>query len=98
MGEVAGRLANISIVTTDNPRTEKPEDIISDIEAGISKTKGNYKIIVDRKEAIAEAIRMANKRDIVILAGKGHETYQEINGVKNEFDERKIVKEILENM
>lgn len=98
MGEVAGRLANISIVTTDNPRTEKPEDIISDIEAGISKTKGNYKIIVDRKEAIEEAIKMANKRDIVILAGKGHETYQEINGVKNEFDERKIVKEILENI
>ena len=97
MGEVAGRLADFSIVTTDNPRTEKPEDIISDIEVGIEKTKGNYKIIVDRKEAIKEAINMANKRDIVILAGKGHETYQEINGEKIEFDERKIVKEILKN-
>lgn len=97
MGEVAGRLADFSIVTTDNPRTEKPEDIIADIEEGIAKTKGNYKIVVDRKEAIQEAIDMANKRDIVILAGKGHETYQEINGVKNEFDERKIVKEILKN-
>ena len=97
MGEVAGRLADFSIVTTDNPRTEKPEDIIADIEEGISKTKGNYKIVVDRKEAIQTAIDMANKRDIVILAGKGHETYQEINGVKNEFDERKIVKEILKN-
>lgn len=97
MGEVAGRLADISIVTTDNPRTEKPEDIIADIEVGIAKTKGNYKVIVDRKEAIKTAINMANRRDIVILAGKGHETYQEINGEKNEFDERKIVKEILEN-
>lgn len=97
MGEVAGRLADFSIVTTDNPRTEKPEDIIADIEEGISKTKGNYKVIVDRKEAIKEAINMANKRDIVILAGKGHETYQEINGVKSKFDEREIVKEILKN-
>ncbi len=97
MGEVAGRLADFSFVTTDNPRTEKPEDIIHDIEEGIAKTKGNYKIVVDRKEAIKEAIDMAGKRDIVILAGKGHETYQEINGVKHEFDERKIVKEILKN-
>ena len=98
MGEVSGRLADFSIITTDNPRTEKPEDIIFDIEEGIVKTKGNYKIVVDRKEAIEEAIKMATKRDIVILAGKGHETYQEINGVKNEFDERKIVKDILKNM
>lgn len=97
MGEVAGRLADFSIVTTDNPRTEKPEDIIKDIEQGIAKTKGNYKIVVDRKEAIKEAIDMANKRDIIILAGKGHETYQEINGENFEFDERKIVKEILKN-
>ena len=97
MGEVAGRLADFSIITTDNPRTEKPEDIIGDIEKGIAKTKGNYKIVVDRKEAIQEAIQMATKRDIVILAGKGHEMYQEINGVKHEFDERKMVKEILEN-
>ena len=95
MGEVAGRLADFSFVTTDNPRTEKPEDIIADIEKGISKTKGNYKVVVDRKQAIKEAIGMAGKRDIVILAGKGHETYQEINGRKYEFDERKIVKEIL---
>lgn len=97
MGEVAGRLADFSIITTDNPRTEKPEDIIADIEKGIEKTKGNYKIVVDRKEAIKEAISMANRRDIVILAGKGHETYQEITGVKKEFDERKIVNEILKN-
>lgn len=98
MGEVAGRLADFSIVTTDNPRTENPEDIIKDIEEGISKTKGNYKIVVNRKEAIEEAIKMMRKNDIVILAGKGHETYQEINGVKHDFDERKIVKEILKEM
>lgn len=97
MGEVAGRLADFSFVTTDNPRTEKPEDIIHDIEEGIAKTKGKYKIVVDRKEAIKEAIEMAARNDIIILAGKGHETYQEINGVKNEFDERKIVKEILKD-
>lgn len=93
----AGRLADFSIVTTDNPRTEKPQDIIKDIEVGIAKTKGNYKVIVDRKEAIKEAIHMMKKKDIVVLAGKGHETYQEINGKKIEFDERKIVKEILKS-
>lgn len=97
MGEVAGRLATFSIITSDNPRTEKPEDIITDIEAGMAKTKGNYKTIVDRKEAIKTAIDMANRRDIIILAGKGHETYIEINGERKEFDERKVVKEILED-
>lgn len=95
MGEVAGRLADYTIVTTDNPRTEKPEEIIEDIEKGISKTKGKYEIVVDRREAISKAIKMMGKRDLVILAGKGHETYQEINGEKFPFDEREIVKEIL---
>ena len=95
MGEVSGRVADYTIVTTDNPRTEKPEDIISEIEKGISKTKGKYEIVVDRKEAIAKAIKMMNKRDIVINAGKGHEVYQEINGEKKPFDEREIIKEIL---
>ena len=95
MGEVAGRLADYTIVTSDNPRTEKPEAIISEIEAGISKTKGKYEIEVDRRKAIDKALKMMGKRDIVILAGKGHEPYQEINGVKNPFDERIIVKEIL---
>ena len=95
MGEVAGRLADYTIVTTDNPRTEDPEAIIKDIEEGISKTKGKYEIIVDRREAIEKAIKMMNKRDLVILAGKGHETYQEINKQKFPFDERVIVKEIL---
>ena len=95
MGEVSGRVADFSIITTDNPRTEKPEDIIADIEKGIEKTKGRYKVVVDRRKAIEEAIEMMNNNDIVVLAGKGHEPYQEINGEKLPFDERIIVKEIL---
>ena len=95
MGEVSGRLASYTIITTDNPRTEKPEDIIKEIEEGIIKTKGKYEVIVDRKKAIEKAIKMMNKKDIVILAGKGHETYQEINGKKYPFDERIIIKEVL---
>ena len=95
MGEVAGRLADYTIVTTDNPRKEKPADIISEIEVGISKTKGKYEIVEDRTEAIEKAIKMMNKRDIVILAGKGHEVYQEINGEKFPYDEREIIKNIL---
>ena len=95
MGEISGKIAGYTIITTDNPRTENPETIISEIEEGIKKTKGNYEIIVDRTEAIKRAIQMANKIDIIILAGKGHEPYQEINGEKYPFDERIIVKEIL---
>ena len=95
MGEVAGRLADYTIVTTDNPRSEEPEDIIKDIEKGIEKTKGKYEIVVDRREAIEKAIKMMGKRDLVILAGKGHEIYQEIKGEKSPFDERVILKEIL---
>ena len=98
MGEIAGRIADYSIITSDNPRSEKPEDIIKDIEEGISKTKGKYEIIVDRNFAIEKAIKMANKKDIIILAGKGHETYQEINGTKYPYNEREIIKEIIDKM
>ncbi len=98
MGEISGKVADYTIITSDNPRTEKPEDIIKAIEEGISKTKGKYEVVVDRTEAIEKAIKMANKRDIIILAGKGHETYQEINNEKNHFDEREIVKEIIEKI
>jgi UDP-N-acetylmuramoyl-L-alanyl-D-glutamate--2,6-diaminopimelate ligase len=98
MGEISGKNADYTIVTTDNPRTEKPEEIISEIEAGIAKTKGKYEVIVDRKEAIKKAITMMNKKDIVVLAGKGHEKYQEIGKEKFEFDERVIVKEILADL
>ena len=98
MGEIAGRIADYSIVTSDNPRTEDPKKIINDIEVGISKTKGKYEVIEDRRKAIEKAIKMANRNDLIILAGKGHEPYQEINKVKYPFDERIIVKEIINNM
>ena len=97
MGEISGRIADFTFITTDNPRTEDPEEIVKEIEEGIKKTKGKYKVVVDRREAIEEAIKMATKLDIIILAGKGHEPYQEINGVKHPFDERIIVKEIIDN-
>ena len=95
MGEISGKIADFTFITTDNPRTESPEEIVKEIEEGIKKTKGKYKVVVDRKEAIKEAINMANKQDIIVLAGKGHEPYQEINGKKYPFDERIIVKEII---
>ena len=98
MGEISGRIADLTIITSDNPRTEDPEKIVSQIEEGIKKTKGNYKVIVDRTEAIKEAIKTANKRDIIVLAGKGHEPYQEINGVKHPYDERIIVNELIEEL
>lgn len=98
MGEISGKIADYTIITSDNPRTEKPEDIVNAIEEGISKTKGKYEVIVDRTEAIKKAIKMANKRDIIILAGKGHETYQEVNNEKHHYDEREIVKEIIEKI
>ena len=97
MGEVSGVKADYTIITTDNPRSEDPKEIIKQIEAGIKKTKGKYECIENRKEAIKKAIKMAHKRDIVIVAGKGHEIYQEIKGKKYPFDEREVIKEILED-
>ena len=96
MGEVSGRLADLTIITSDNPRFEKPEDIIDDIVTGIEKTDGKYIRITDRREAIAYAIHHGEPGDIVILAGKGHEDYQEIEGKKYPMDERVIIREILE--
>ena len=98
MGEISGRIADYTIITSDNPRTENPETIVKQIEEGIKKTKGKYEVVVDRTEAIEKAIKMANEKDIIILAGKGHEPYQEINGVKYPFDERIIVKELIEEI
>ena len=84
MGEISGRIADFTIITSDNPRTEDPQKIVDQIEEGIKKTKGNYKVVVDRVEAIKEAMKMATKRDLIVLAGKGHEPYQEIDkGKKN---------------
>ena len=98
MGEISGRIADYTFITSDNPRTENPEEIVHEIEEGIKKTKGKYEVIVDRRQAIKQAIKMANKRDIIVLAGKGHEPYQEVNGKKSSFDERIIVKELIEEI
>lgn len=95
MGEISGRIADYTIITSDNPRTEKPELIVEEIESGMKKTNGKYEVVVDRIEAIKTAINIAGKSDIIVLAGKGHEPYQEINGVKYPFDERKIVNDII---
>ena len=96
MGETSGKYADLSILTEDNSRLEKCEDIIADIVTGISKTDGKYIIIPDRKEAIKYSILNAREGDIVLLLGKGHEDYQDKNGVKTPFDERVIIREILQ--
>ena len=95
MGEISANTADFTIITSDNPRTEEPEKIVKQIEEGAKKTKGKYITIVDRIEAIKYAINKANKNDIIVLAGKGHETYQEINGKKYPFDEREIIKKLI---
>ena len=89
---------DFTIIISDNPRTEDPQKIVDQIEEGIKKTKGNYKVVVDRVEAIKEAMKMATKRDLIVLAGKGHEPYQEINGVKHPFDERIIVRQLVQEL
>ena len=94
MGEVAGRLADFTIITSDNPRFEEPKDIIEDIKVGIKKTNGAYIEICDRKEAIAYAIHHGEPGDVIVLAGKGHEDYQEIKGVKYPMDERILIEDI----
>jgi len=98
MAQIASQLSNQSIFTSDNPRTENPQTIIDEMEAGVAPE--NYKktlSILDRKQAIKTAGKLANKGDIVLIAGKGHETYQEINGQRFDFDDYKIAKEILNN-
>lgn len=96
MGEVSGKLADLTVITSDNPRNEEPQAIIDDIKVGISKTDGKYVEIIDRKEAIAYVIRHGQPGDVIVLAGKGHEDYQEIKGKKYPMDERVLIREILE--
>lgn len=98
MGEVSGRLSDFTIITSDNPRFEEPQDIINDIITGMKKTDGKYIDICDRKEAIRYAIEHGQPGDIIVLAGKGHETYQEIKGVKYDMDDRVLIKEVLEEL
>ena len=99
MANIASSLSDKAILTSDNPRTEDPEAIISEMEKGVEPQ--NYKktlAIVDRKQAIKTACQLAQPNDIILIAGKGHETYQEINGVRHDFDDMKIVTELLEQL
>lgn len=98
MGAISQKLSDICIVTSDNPRTEDPKLIIEDILNGLDKEHKNYETIIDRKEAIEEAIKMANKGDIVIIAGKGHENYQIIGKTKHHFDDKEIARDCLEKL
>lgn len=98
MGEVSGKLSDLTIITSDNPRFEEPEDIIKDIITGIEKTDGQYVAITDRKEAIKYAIQHGEPGDIVVLAGKGHEDYQEIKGKKFHMDERELIQQVLQEL
>lgn len=98
MGNIATRLSDLAIITSDNPRDENPDEIIQEIEAGIEPQNTNkYLSITDRKQAIRTAIKMAAPKDIILIAGKGHENYQEINGKHFPFDDMKIAKELLKN-
>lgn len=96
MGEVSGRLADLTVITSDNPRDEEPMDILADIRTGIRRTEGRYVEICDRREAIAYVISHAEEGDVIVLAGKGHEDYQEIRGKKYPMDERVIIRELLD--
>ena len=95
MGEISGRLADLTVITSDNPRDEEPEAIIADIREGIRKTAGRYVEIPDRREAVAWTIGQGKPGDILVLAGKGHEDYQLIRGKKYPMDERILIREIL---
>ena len=96
MGETSGRLSDLSVITEDNSRFEDVMDIIEDIKTGLAKTDGKYVVVPNRKDAIRYCIENAQDGDIIVLAGKGHEDYQEIKGVKYHMDERELIKEILE--
>ncbi len=98
MGEIVGRMADFSILTSDNPRTEDPMVILAAVEEGMKQTDGEYVVIENRREAIRRALEMGRDGDVIILAGKGNETYQDIKGVKHPFDEKVVVQELLEEM
>lgn len=99
MANIASEMSNKAILTSDNPRTENPETIIAEMEAGITPVNfKKYISITDRKQAIKTACQLAQPNDIILIAGKGHETYQEINGIRHDFDDMQMVKEILEQL
>jgi UDP-N-acetylmuramoyl-L-alanyl-D-glutamate--2,6-diaminopimelate ligase len=97
MGAVACELSDQAIFTSDNPRSEDPMEILRDMEQELNSAARRKQLsVADRKEAIKTAIKLAGKGDIVLVAGKGHEKYQEIKGVKYEFDDKQVVKELFE--
>jgi UDP-N-acetylmuramoyl-L-alanyl-D-glutamate--2,6-diaminopimelate ligase len=98
MGSISGKIADFTIITSDNPRTEDPDAIIRDIEAGIRGSRANYTTITDRREAIKYAIENAQPKDVIVLAGKGHETYQTFKDKTIHFDEREVVRDILREL
>ena len=98
MGEISSEYADLTVITSDNPRTEEPQAIMEDILTGVKRKDGEYVMIQDRKEAIRYCILNAKDGDVIVLAGKGHEDYQEINGVKYPMDERVLIREILAEM
>ena len=98
MGEVSGQLADYTIITSDNPRDEEPLEIIADIVTGIEKTDGKYTVIADRAKAIEYAIKTAKDGDVIVIAGKGHETYQEIKGIRYPMDDRILIKKAKEEL
>ena len=98
MGEAAGHMADLSIVTADNSRWEKVESIIKDIHIGLDPTKGKYIDIPDRREAIRYSISHAEPGDVIAIIGKGHEDYQEVNGVKTHFLDREVAEEMIKEL
>ncbi len=98
MGRIGTELADLAIITSDNPRTESPEKIIADIVAGVAESAQNYQIVTDRRSAIRCAMELARRDDIIVLAGKGHETYQQIGTEKHHLDEREEVADCLAQM
>lgn len=97
-GEVSGKYADLSILTADNPRYENNDDIIKDILVGMNKVNGKYVIVPDRKDAIKKSIVEAQEGDVILILGKGHEDYQEIEGIRYPFDERVVIREILDSL
>ena len=98
MGEISSEYADLTIVTSDNPRFEEPEAIIEDILTGVRRKNGKYETIVDRKEAIRHVLSIAEEGDLIVVAGKGHEDYQEIRGVKYPMDDRNMIREAADEL
>ncbi len=94
MGEISSKLADLTVITSDNPRNEEPNAIMEDILTGVKKADGEYVMIADRKEAIRYCMVNAQEGDVIVLAGKGHEDYQEIQGKKYHMDERELVQQV----